>query len=328
MSPERIDALFAPLGGARRLLLAVSGGPDSTALLSLSSDWRGRRGGPELSAATVDHRLRPEAAEEAAAVARLCQSRGVPHATLVWDGEKPKTRVQERAREARYDLLAAHARAIGADVMVTAHHLDDQAETVLMRLLRGSGVAGLAGMATFSPCDGVILARPLLALPKAELVAHCEAAGLPFVDDPSNRDPRFARTKLRTLLAESGLDARALVRLAARAERAEQALRAMAEAAETRIGLTETGSCQVEALFAEPRELRLRIIAGALSRTGGKRLELEKIEALGEAAAAAVAERKPFSANVGGARLTISRHGILEVKPEPPRRRRSRLEQP
>jgi tRNA(Ile)-lysidine synthase len=317
LNPERLDALFGTLRGARRLLLAVSGGPDSTALLSLMAEWRG---GPEIHAATVDHGLRREAAAEAAAVGALCASLGVPHATLAWDGEKPKTRLQERAREARYRLLTDHARAIGAEVMATAHHLDDQAETVLMRLMRGSGVAGLAGMAARSNRDGVTLARPLLALPKAELVAHCVAKGLPFADDPSNCDPRFTRARLRRLMAEIGLDARALTRLAARAERAEEALQAMTAAAEARLGLAEAGACRVEALLAEPSEIRLRLIGRALSRTGGKPVGLEKLEALGEAAFASASASRRFSANVAGARLTVSRTGILEIKPEPPRR--------
>ena len=136
---------------------------------------------------------------------------GVPHATLVWTGPKPSTRLQERAREARYRLLVEHARAIGADAIATAHHADDQAETVLFRLLRGSGVAGLAGMAATSRRDGVTIVRPLLGVAKSDLVAFCRARGVAFADDPSNADPRYARTRLRALLgrlADEGLTTR------------------------------------------------------------------------------------------------------------------------
>jgi len=167
----------APLASLRdepALLLAVSGGPDSTALLLMASEWAEPK--PRLFAATVDHGLRPESGAEAAAAAELCARLGVPHATLRWQGRKPTTRLQERAREARYDLLAAHARQVGAGVVVTAHHLDDQAETVLFRLARGSGLAGLAGMAARSRRGAIDIARPLLAIPKADLVALCEAA--------------------------------------------------------------------------------------------------------------------------------------------------------
>ena len=145
-SAADIEALFAPLGRARTLLIAVSGGPDSTALLLMAAEWARRRGRTRIEAATVDHGLRPESAEEAKAVAALCARLGVAHRILQWKGAKPASRLQERAREARYRLLVDHAKAIGADALLTAHHADDQAETVLFRLLRGSGVAGLRGM--------------------------------------------------------------------------------------------------------------------------------------------------------------------------------------
>ncbi|HXZ18039.1 MAG TPA: tRNA lysidine(34) synthetase TilS, partial [Roseiarcus sp.] len=140
-----VDALIAPLATPKATLIAVSGGPDSTALLLMAAEWAARRGA-RVFAATVDHGLRPESAAEAAGVALLSAKLSVPHATLVWSGAKPATRLQERAREARYRLLLAHAEKIGADRIATAHHLDDQAETVLFRLLRGSGVSGLKGM--------------------------------------------------------------------------------------------------------------------------------------------------------------------------------------
>src|SRR5271156_4483671 len=214
---EAIDVILAPLAEAAALLLAVSGGPDSTALLVMAASWARRRGGPRIDAATVDHGLRAEGADEARAVADLCRKLGVPHQTLIWRGEKPKTRLQERARDARYALLADCARRIGAEIVVTAHHMDDQAETVLFRLLRGSGVGGLAGIAARTERDGLTLARPLLGLAKADLVAYCEAERVPYACDPSNVDPRYARTRMRALLASlaaEGLDAApALARL-------------------------------------------------------------------------------------------------------------------
>ncbi len=322
MSPERLDALFAPLAGAAGWLLAVSGGPDSVALLSLAARWREGRVAPALHAATVDHGLRPEAADEAHAVAALCSRLSIPHRTLVWEGDKPTTRLQERAREARYRLLAGHARAVGADVLVVAHHLDDQAETVLMRLLRGSGVTGLAGMAALAQAEGIAIARPLLGLRKAELVAWCEAEGLPYVDDPSNRHPRYTRARLRALIAEEGLDAEALARLARRTARAEEALTAMTDAAEARLGLVAEGGAAATAFAAEPREIQIRLIARALGRAGGRdprRLGLEKLEALAEALAQAQAKGEPFGANVGGAQVTLTPKGRIDFGPEAPR---------
>jgi tRNA(Ile)-lysidine synthase len=149
-----VDAkdLFADLASAPALVLAVSGGPDSIALLILAARWRAaRKRGPKLLAVTIDHGLRAESAAEAKHVARLARRLGVAHRTLHWTGKKPKTGLQEKAREARYRLLAQAGAEAGASHLLTAHTVDDQAETVLMRLLRGSGPAGLGGMAPTSP---------------------------------------------------------------------------------------------------------------------------------------------------------------------------------
>ena len=327
LSSEAIDGIFASLANAPALLLAVSGGPDSTALLVMAANWARRRDGPRVEAATVDHGLRAEAAAEAAAVGDLCQTLGVPHHTLLWRGGEPKTRLQERAREARYALLADHARAIGAEIVVTAHHLDDQAETVLFRLLRGSGVAGLAGMAARTERDGVALARPLLGLAKADLVAFCEAEGVAFARDPSNEDPRWARTRMRALLrtlAAEGLDAAAIARLARRAARVEDALARQTASAEARLRLIETGACDATQLLAEPTEIVQRLLTSVVARVGGRkasRVGLEKIEALAAGLRQAHDAGRRFSANVGGARVRSDGKGTVRVEPEPARRR-------
>ncbi len=166
-------------------------------------------------------------------VARWAAKLGLAHAILVWEGVKPKSRIQERAREARYELLCAYAARIGADHVMTAHHADDQAETILFRLLRGSGISGLAGMAISSERNGLVLARPLLAHAKADLAAFCESRAQPFFDDPSNQDPIYARTRIRRLaglLADEGLGRTTLLRLGRRAARADAALAARARA--------------------------------------------------------------------------------------------------
>ncbi len=328
--PDRaIETIFAPLADASALLVAVSGGPDSTALLLMAASWARRRGGrPRLEAATVDHGLRIESANEARAVAELCQKLGVPHHVLHWRGAKPGSRVQERAREARYALLGECAGAIGADFVVTAHHLDDQAETALFRLLRGSGIGGLRAMAARATRDGMTIARPLLGLPKCELIAVCEAEGVAFARDPSNEDPRYARTRLRALsaaLAAEGLDAPALARLARRAGQVEEALVRQTEAAEARLGLIETGACEGNLLLAEPIEIVQRLLTAAIAKVGGReasRVGLEKIEALAQASQRALAAGEAFSANVAGARVRLGAKGALRVEPEPPRRAR------
>ena len=148
VSVAETRALFADLTDVPSLVLAISGGPDSTALLLLAARWRkSLKAGPKLVAVTVDHGLRPEAKREAAAVKKLARSLGVEHRTMRWTGRKPSTGLQQAARNARYGLLAAAAKSAGARHVLTAHTMDDQAETVLIRLARGSGVSGLAAMA-------------------------------------------------------------------------------------------------------------------------------------------------------------------------------------
>ncbi len=328
LTPERVDQLFAPLSQSRAVLIAVSGGPDSTALLYLVSHWAARVGGPAVYAATVDHGLRPESAAEAAAVGALAAKLGVPHATLRWTGPKPETRLQERAREARYELLVTHARKIGAEGLVVAHHLDDQAETVLMRLTRGSGISGLAGMAAVSARDGLTLLRPLLEATKAELVAVCDAAGLAYARDPSNADEAYTRVRLRKVLADEGLDAAGLARLARRAAQVEDALVSQTAAAEARLGLIETGVCEASLLLAEPTEIVQRLLTAAIARVGERetsRVGLEKVEALAAGLRAAWGEGKRFSANVAGARLSCDNKRSVSVEREPARRKSANL---
>ena len=326
LTAPTIDALLAPLADYDSALLAVSGGPDSTALLALAVEWAHRAPqAPRIAAATVDHGLRSESAGEAAAVGALCARLGVPHSVLSWQGDKPTSRIQERARTARYALLGAHAREIGARAIVTAHHLDDQAETALFRLLRGSGVGGLRAMAASADLDGVPLLRPLLGVAKRDLVACCEVRDLDYARDPSNDDPRYARTRMRKLaanLAEEGLDAAGLARLARRAGQIEDALTHQTRCAAVRLGLAAGSSCDPAKLLAEPTEIVQRLLAEAIADIGGRpphRIGLAKIEALTQHLARAYAAGAPFSANVAGVRVRLA-HGALRVAPEPPRR--------
>lgn len=205
--------LPAPLG------VAVSGGPDSLALLLLAA----ARHPGQVRAATVDHGLRRGSAEEAAAVAEICRARGIPHDILT---VSVRGSLQAAARAARYRALADWAVANRLPFLATAHHADDQAETLLMRLARGAGVGGLAGARRQRPlAPGVTLVRPLLGHRKAELEALVAAAGLTPVHDPSNRDPRFDRTAARQLLAATpALDPARLARSAANLAEAEEAL--------------------------------------------------------------------------------------------------------
>src|SRR3954464_13743456 len=171
ISAREAKRLFADWKAAPALVLAVSGGPDSIALMWLGGRWaRGLKRGPPLVAVTVDHGLRAEAAREAREVKRLAESLDLPHRTMRWNGAKPKTGLPAAARAARYRLLAQAARQSHATHILAAHTRDGQAETLLMRLLRGSGIAGLAAMARESERDGLRLARPFLDIPKSQLI--------------------------------------------------------------------------------------------------------------------------------------------------------------
>lgn len=276
------DALLALLIPFRRLALAVSGGPDSTALLLLVAAWRARRtDAPEIHVLTVDHGLRPEAAEEARAVAALSERLGFPCRILTSTAPKPAANRQAAARDLRQGLLLAACAELGADALVLAHHLDDQAETFLLRLARGSGVYGLAAM----PARGfwqedagtcVAVLRPLLAVSKANLIATCEAAGETFAEDPSNEDPAYARTRLRSLmpaLAREGLDAETLAATAARLASAAAVVDAQVDAVLASAAVFHPAGparVSVAALARLPRETLLRLLARLLADVGGE----------------------------------------------------------
>ncbi|MGH6794195.1 MAG: tRNA lysidine(34) synthetase TilS [Methylocella sp.] len=323
-SSTDIAALFCPWEAARGIVLGVSGGPDSVALMLLAAEWaHGCATRPPLYVATVDHGLRKDSASEAEMVARWAAGLALPHAILVWNGAKPKSRIQERAREARYELLLDYAARVGADHVMTAHHADDQAETILFRLLRGSGVSGLAGMASSSKRNGLILARPLLAIAKADLAALCESRAHPFINDPSNDDPAYARTKMRSLgrlLAGEGLGRAALLQLGQRAARAEAALAARASAVRADLAARrEEGGfrADISALAAEPEEILLRFVADELKLIScGKPLRLDRLEALtlrlGQALRAGIA----FTGTLGGAALRLQSNRILVIARE------------
>jgi tRNA(Ile)-lysidine synthase len=326
------NTLFRGLEDLPGLVLAVSGGPDSTALLVLAARWAKRlKRAPRLIAVTIDHGLRPEAAREAATVKELARRLGVPHRTLRWRGRKPRTGLQEAARYARYTLLAQIATRARFAHILTAHTLDDQAETVLFRLARGSGLFGLAGMAHAAPLplNGVreiFLVRPLLHLPKARLVATLQAARIAYAEDPSNRDPRFTRARLRTLmpaLAREGLDARGLARLAARLRRAESTIQVAVLAARSALAPSpwpQHGPIVFPtAPFAGlPAEVGLRLLGEAVAHTGNEGpVELAKLESLYEALRQA---RSRLRRTLAGALITLS-SDYLTVERAPARRR-------
>ena len=201
---DRIDGAFGGEKRPRKIGVAVSGGSDSLALLHLLHDW----GQVPLSAATVDHGLRPEAADEAAKVAEICETLGVPHQILCWQGWDGKGNLQDQARQNRYSLLADWATAQDCDTVVLGHTMDDQAETFLMRLSRASGIDALSGMESRIWRNDQRFDRPLLGVRRQELKDYLTKRGVAWIDDPSNEDDRFDRIKARRAIAhleEAGL---------------------------------------------------------------------------------------------------------------------------
>lgn len=328
MTPGEIDALFQPWVGSRGILLAISGGPDSMALLHLAARWAQNPSRPKLYAATIDHGLRPGSQAETELVAEAAAQLKIPHQTLHWQGEKPKTGIQETARQARYDLLAAHARDVGADVLMTAHHADDQAETILFRLLRGSGLAGLSGIKAESRRGEIILARPLLSLRKTQLIEICKSANQTFADDPSNRDEKYARTGLRNLLTQlekQGLGTPDWTRLGARLARADEALTQAALEAEERAFNKDPDrkeTLDFRQLAAEPQEIRIRVMARVLESAGARHpIALEKLENLCNSLQYAAKGAVSHAATLGGLRIRLTKEGRLAISKEGTRKR-------
>ena len=334
VSASEAKALFSGLQTLPVIVLAVSGGPDSTALMILAARWRDSLGTkPKLVAVTIDHALRKESKREATSVARLARRLKIAHRTLHWSGRKPTTGLQEAARAARYRLLADAARKAGAAHIVTAHTLDDQAETVLIRMTRGSGVTGLGAMAQLSPLPAdetgaITLVRPLLDVPKSRLIATLHAAKIPYADDPSNRDPRFTRARLRNLmntLAEEGLDARRLAQLARRLKRAEMAIEAATDRAigDLRVDLPSGAlAFETRRLDELPDEIALRLLGRAVTQVGDEGpVELGKLESLKSALDAVQNNGDArFRRTLAGAVVTVKGQQLI-VERAPPRGR-------
>ena len=216
---SRVSNLFGPLlrGKYDSLAIAVSGGVDSMALAWIAKAWQ-RESGCHLTALTVDHGLRPGSDQEARLVSAWMADLGMSHHILRWNGERPMAGIQDAARQARYKLLTDWCRMNSADALLVAHTLEDQAETFLMRLLRGSGGDGLAAMRAVSRINGLPLIRPLLGVEKRELMGVLRDVGQDWIEDPSNQDDQFARVRVRrwsSTLSGLGLDADRLCKLAA-----------------------------------------------------------------------------------------------------------------
>jgi tRNA(Ile)-lysidine synthase len=332
IADDELDKLLAPLSRVESLVLAVSGGADSMALMHLVARWleRGRDSSPEVLVVTVDHGLRPESLREAIWVARQAKKLGLRHETLTWQGEKPSSGIQEAAREARYRLLAERSLLLAAgrrSAVVTAHHQDDQAETFLMRLARGSGLDGLCGIPhvrVMAGCrSGPVILRPLLGVAKSRLLATLESHGLEWIEDPSNEAALFERVRIRRALPELeklGITAERISESVGRLQRVRQAIESALSHFEVTVGLDVGRGALArfdrDAYLAGPLELRVRLLARLVEAFGGQAEtpRLAKVEAL-----SVRVERPEWkSSTLGG--CVIARHrGELRVMREPGR---------
>ena len=307
--------LFKPLTRFGRLALAVSGGADSVALLRLAVDWRQAvPDAPDLRVLTVDHGLRPGSATEARQVAEWAHAHGLPCCILTWSRDGTRGNLQAEARAARYRLMAqaCHDAKIGA--VVTAHHLDDQAETFMLRLARGSGVDGLGAMSEASRIFGMTVLRPLLDVPHARLVATLHAMGQPFISDPSNESPAFARVRMRAMsqaLASEGLTPRRLAATARRMRRARVALDAATDTlADEVASLDPLGFCTLnDNLAAAADDIALRLLSRIVMAVSG--CALQPSEAALERLLALVRAGGNGGMTLSGCRMNLTRTGAV-----------------
>ena len=300
--------------------VAVSGGPDSLALMLLAHAAMPGK----VRAATVDHGLRPESADEAAFVARVCADLGIPHAILPVRVAAGNTQAQ--ARKARYEALGTHFASERVLTFATAHHADDQAETLLMRLNRGSGLAGLAGgrpWSVFSPQEVIaemLLLRPLLGWRRGELAAVVRSAGIEAVDDPSNSDDAYDRVRMRKAIADAEwLDPLAMARSARYLAEAEEVVKDAVADVLQRCCTWADGGCYFQ--FGHPRLLEIGVVTHILDRLGARGFRksevarmIDRLRAKENASLGGVLGRRVMHRVTD----TLSRD-VIRFEPEPPR---------
>ena len=308
--------LFRDLGGFAHIALAVSGGADSLALLIMIRRWLDRLTAPvpQITVLTVDHRLRPAAAAEAEWVAARAKELGFAHETLVWAEDKPSTGIQAAARAARYGLMSRFCKQHDIPVVVTAHTRNDQAETVAMRLARGSGVDGLSGMALLSECGGVQLLRPLLPVARSDLEALLRSEGREWLEDPSNQSELYERVRIRKALRTLetlGISDDSLALTARRMRRARTALEiSVAAFLQEHLTVHEAAYAELpmSTFLDAPEELALRALARITPAFGGiaNPPQLARLED-----ACLKLRQRPSRLTIGGCLLSLRRDDLV-----------------
>jgi tRNA(Ile)-lysidine synthase len=313
-NPTDVIPDFSGLNNQTDIAVGLSGGGDSMALTHMVCLWA-QANNKTIHALTVDHVLRNDSAEEAALVVEWVKDfPNIHHVVLKCDWhEKPQTAVMEKARNARYDLMARYCRDHGIPTLCIAHHADDQLETFLFRLAKGSGLDGLTGMTEWSDLnENTAIFRPLLNVQHQQLIDYCIDQKLNWIEDPSNRDERFARPRLRQALMEEGLDSLRFSKTLHRLSRAKDVLDWITDQARSDV-LIDGKTIDYKALISYPFDIQIRVLQAVIAEIGDVTHnyppKLERVEDI-------LATIKPSkSATLHGCVLSLSSDGkTLAVK--------------
>lgn len=320
-SDDEISTLFAPLKALPTLAVGVSGGPDSMALMLMLVRWRSIIGenAPEIIVMSVDHGLRREATEEVKLVAGIARKFGLKYQGFTWSGLEAEGNVSANSRDARYDLMCGWCAHKQISHLLVAHTLDDQAETVLLRLARGSGVDGLSAMAVSRFWNATVIYRPLLNVKRSRLRQLLEQASCPYVEDPSNHDLKYDRVRLRQALAilePLGISAEGLAETAGRLAQAREALDEMArQAIDQAVVVDDAGYCVLSPQKLAPYayEIKRRVLGRLLRAIAGRPYAPQ--QSLLDGLLAWVSTPDTSSRTLGGC-LFMVRHGDVWVMRE------------
>lgn len=264
------------LNSLSAVAIAVSGGRDSMALAHML--WQA---GANLHAITVDHDLRLESANEATQVSQWMQAWDIPHTILKWEGDKPETGLMEAAREARYSLMADFCKKHDIKTLAVGHHGDDQIETFLHRLTKGSGLDGLAVMQPETELFGLTIIRPLLSMTRQQITDYCAQHNIPYIDDPSNEKTNYTRVRFRQFMQSEGLDRKDIMRTISRLSRASDALEKHAETEFTQIcTATDPLTLNRDTFLDLHDDIKIRVLVKAMQSVTGmfRPVRLSKVE--------------------------------------------------
>ena len=311
IKPVEVENILKTLSvNGKTAVVGISGGADSLYLTLLLQEWMMEQGG-HLIAVTVDHKLRPESSKEAKTVHHFLKNRGIEHVILTWEGQKPQSRIEERAREKRYELLLDFCHSKGADYLFLAHHRLDEVETFWARLSRGSGLDGLTAMHPVSSRAGVLVIRPLLDMDKAEIVKALQEQGVNWIEDPMNQDVSYERVRWRQnqiQLDKMGLVPEKICLSVKRLQRVQKALdfyvddfmlQAVQYMPEGYVVLNKNS------FENQPEEIQIRVLLRLLQllRSNEKMISLESVEK--------IIKQLPQHATLSGCQWVISREQIF-----------------